>query len=144
MYHCSHRNENHQKCFPGFDAWLCVLSPSEWDDVVVVRKGEPATLTCTDPTVRDPVAINWKVKSQSNWELVLSANDHREFSGRASKHSMRLADPHFKDTGNFSLFLNPTVDDRGLYLCLIQPRGRGRVVKERTVLLAILTGKDMM
>nr|XP_046255165.1 g6f-like isoform X2 [Scatophagus argus] len=109
-----------------------------WDDVMVAREDMPTTLICTD-TVRGAVAINWKVKSlgADEWKLVLSANERNEFSGGASKASMRLTDPKFQDTGVFSLFFYPKMEDSGLYSCLIKQQERK--VKERIILLAVLT-----
>lgn len=106
---------------------------------MVVREGMPATLVCTDTAVSGAVTINWKVKSldSDEWKLVLSATETDRFSGGALKPSMRLTDPNFHDTGVFSLFLLPKLEDQGLYLCLINQQER----KERKILLAILTGK---
>ncbi|XP_056901988.1 g6f-like isoform X2 [Takifugu flavidus] len=111
----------------------------EWDDVVVAREGIPTTLICTDTTVRNGVTINWKVKTigADEWKLVLSASKTKELFGSASKASMRLIDPNFQNTGNFSLFFIPKVEDCGLYSCMIeQPE---RIPKETVILLAILT-----
>nr|XP_043889443.1 g6f-like isoform X2 [Solea senegalensis] len=116
------------------------VSNTEWNDVVVAREGLPATLVCTDTTVRGAVSINWMVKSlhgASEWKLVLSANERKEFSGGASKASMRLTDPNFQDTGVFSLMFSPKMEDGGLYSCLIKQQERK--LKERIILLAILT-----
>ncbi|XP_074509331.1 g6f-like isoform X1 [Sebastes fasciatus] len=112
---------------------------TDWEDVVVAREGMPTTLVCTDATVRGAVAINWKVKSPGvdQWKLVLSANERKEFSGGASKASTRLTDPNFQDTGVFSLFFLPGVEDNGLYSCLIKQQERE--LKEKIILLAILT-----
>ncbi|XP_070691084.1 g6f-like [Pempheris klunzingeri] len=112
---------------------------TEWDDVVVAREGMPLTLSCNDTTLRGAVAITWMVKSlgADEWKLVLSANERKEFSGGASKASMRLTDPNFQDTKVFSLFFIPKMEDSGLYSCLIKQDER--ILKERTILLAILT-----
>ncbi|XP_078108682.1 g6f-like isoform X2 [Sander vitreus] len=112
---------------------------TEWDDVVLAQEGMPTTLVCTDATVRGAVAINWMVKplGVDEWKLVLSANEREEFSGRASKASMRLTDPNFKDTGVFSLFFLPRMEDSGLYSCLIKQHERK--LSEKIILLAILT-----
>ncbi|KAF7670161.1 hypothetical protein LDENG_00049690 [Lucifuga dentata] len=114
------------------------ITESNWNDVVVTRIGSPTTLVCTDTTVRGAVAINWMMKSlgADEWKLVLSANERKEFSGDASKGSMRLTDPNFQDTGVFSLFFLPKMEDQGLYSCLIKQE---RKLKERIILLAILT-----
>uniref|UniRef100_A0A3Q1EMZ0 Uncharacterized LOC110962810 n=1 Tax=Acanthochromis polyacanthus TaxID=80966 RepID=A0A3Q1EMZ0_9TELE len=112
---------------------------TDWDDVVVAQRGKPVTLDCTDTSVRGDIAINWKVKlhNEKEWKLVLSASENDKFSGGASKATMRLTDPNYQDTGIFSLYLEPDVEDSGFYLCLIKQKERK--VKERIVLLAILT-----
>ncbi|XP_054477595.1 g6f-like isoform X2 [Anoplopoma fimbria] len=122
-----------------FEVYSSHSGSTDWKDAVVVREGSPTTLVCTDRTVRGAVAINWMVKSLSmdEWKLVLSANEGKEFSGGASKASMRLIDPNFQDTGVFSLFLLPRVEDGGLYSCQIQQQKRK--LKEKIILLAILT-----
>ncbi|XP_033495991.1 g6f-like isoform X1 [Epinephelus lanceolatus] len=111
---------------------------TDWEDVVVAREGMPTTLVCTD-TVRGAVAINWMVKSlgADDLKLVLSASETNEFSGGASRASMQLSDPNFQDTGVFSLSLVPTMEDIGLYSCLIKQQERK--LKEKIILLAILT-----
>ncbi|KAM6936741.1 g6f-like [Lycodopsis pacificus] len=111
---------------------------TDWEDVMVAREGVPTTLDCTDATMRGAVAINWKVKSVGvdEWKLVLSANEKKKFSGGASKTSMRLTDPDFQDTGVFSLFLVPRMEDSGLYSCSIKQHQREL---EKIILLAILT-----
>ncbi|XP_041649337.1 g6f-like [Cheilinus undulatus] len=112
----------------------------DWDDVVVVREGQPTTLVCTDKAPpREAVAINWQVKlvGEKDWKLVLSANERREFSGGASKASMRLTDLNYQDSGIFSLFFLPKMEDCGYYSCLI--KHREMKLKERIILLAILT-----
>lgn len=116
-------------------------TPADWDDVVVAREGASATLSCTDPTARDGVTVNWKVKTigADSWKLVLSASETTELFGSASKASTRLIDPNAQDTGDFSLLLNPTVEDCGLYSCMVKQRER--IVKETVILLAVLTGK---
>lgn len=103
----------------------------------------PTTLFCSDTNVRGAVAINWKVKSlgADEWRLVLSASEKKEFSGGARKASMRLADPNFQDTGIFSLSFLPKTEDSGLYLCLIKQQERK--LKEKIILLAILTGRKI-
>ncbi|XP_075965740.1 g6f-like [Anarhichas minor] len=111
---------------------------TDWDDVMVAREGVPTTLGCTDATMRGAVTINWKVKSVGvdEWKLLLSANEKKKFSGGASKTSMRLTDPDFQDTGVFSLFLVPRMEDSGLYSCSIKQHEREL---EKIILLAILT-----
>lgn len=108
---------------------------------MVAKEGMPTTLFCTDATVRGAVAINWMVKSPGadEWKLVLSASGRKEFSGGAWKASMRLTDPNFQDTGVFSLFFVPKTEDSGRYSCLI--RQQEKKLKERIILLAILTGR---
>lgn len=120
---------------------LFILSPS--DEVLVAREGEPTTLICADKTVRGAVAINWMVKSSGadEWKLVLSANERTELSGGASKASMRLTDPNFRDTGVFSLFFLPEMKDGGFYSCLIKQQERK--LKARIILLAILKGRKI-
>lgn len=114
--------------------------PTEWDDVVVTREGFPTTLICTDTTARGGVTVNWKVKTirVDSWKLVLSASKTKELLGSASKASMRLMDPNSQDTGDFSLWLNPKVEDCGLYSCMVKQQDR--IVKETVILLAVLTG----
>lgn len=110
---------------------------------MVAREGMPTTLVCTDTNVRGAVDINWMVKpvGVKEWKLVLSANERKEFSGGASKASMRLTDPNFQDTGVFSLFFLPTAEDSGLYSCLIKQQERK--LKEKIILLAVLTGRKI-
>ncbi|KAM4581380.1 g6f-like isoform 2-T2 [Odontesthes bonariensis] len=110
-----------------------------WDDAVVVEENTPATLGCTDTTMRGDISINWKKLHGNEWKLVLSASEKNNFSGSASKASMRLADSNFQDTGNFSLFFIPKMEDNGFYSCLIKQNERK--VKERIVLLAVLAVK---
>ncbi len=108
---------------------------------MVTRQGMPTILICTDTAVRGAIAINWKVKSlgADEWKLALSANERKEFSGVASKASMRLTDPNFQKTGVFSLFFLPEVEDSGYYSCLIKQQERN--LKKKIILLAVLTGK---
>ncbi|XP_041843386.1 g6f-like [Melanotaenia boesemani] len=112
---------------------------TDWDDVVVVRENTPTILGCTDTTVRGDISINWMVKSfgADDWKLVLSASEKNKFSGGASKASMRLTDSNFQDTGVFSLYFIPKMEDSGHYSCLI--KHQEKKLKERIVLLAILT-----
>lgn len=114
---------------------------TDWDDVVVTREGIPITLSCTDTTARGGVTLNWKVKTigVDGWKLVLLATKTNEVLGNASKASMQLIDPNSQDTGDFSLFFNPKVEDCGLYLCMVTQQER--ILKETVILLAILTGK---
>ncbi|XP_060937778.1 g6f-like [Limanda limanda] len=110
-----------------------------WDDVVVAREGSSTTLVCAYPALRSPFTFNWIAKSlgADEWKLVLSAEKGKEFFGSAWKASMQLTDPNFQDTGVFSLFFSPTMEDIGLYSCSI--RQQERILKERIILLAILT-----
>lgn len=108
---------------------------------MVTREGIPITLSCTDTTARGGVTLNWKVKTigVDGWKLVLLATKTNEVLGNASKASMQLIDPNSQDTGDFSLFFNPKVEDCGLYLCMVTQQER--ILKETVILLAILTGK---
>lgn len=117
------------------------FSLTDWDDVVVAREGIPTTLNCTDTTVRNGVTINWEVKAigANEWKLALSVSKRKELFGSASKASMRLIDRNFQDTGDFSLFFIPKMEDCGLYSCMIKQNER--ILKETVILLAILTGK---
>ncbi|XP_034553526.1 g6f-like [Notolabrus celidotus] len=126
-------------CALSFAAFSSQFGIPDWDDLVVVREGMPTTLVCTDNILRGAVAINWLVKPAGgkDWKLVLSANERKEFSGRASKASMRLTDPNFQDSGNYSLFLLPKMEDSGYYSCLIKQQKWK--LKERIILLAVLT-----
>ncbi|XP_024123580.1 g6f-like [Oryzias melastigma] len=116
----------------------CQIGITGLKDVVVAAENMPTTLGCTDTTVKGDISINWMVKSlgTDEWKLLLTATERNNFSGASSKASMRLLDRNFKDSGVFSLFLVPTVEDSGLYTCLIKQRGRK--LKERMHLLAIL------
>ncbi|XP_056301083.1 g6f-like isoform X5 [Pseudoliparis swirei] len=120
-----------------FEVYSSHSGVRDWEDVMVAREGMPTTLVCTDTIVRGAVAINWMVKSLDEWKLVLSASESKKFSGGASKASTRLTDPNFQDTGVFSLFLVPRMEDSGLYSCLIKQQERK--LKEKIILLAILT-----
>ncbi|KAM3615111.1 uncharacterized protein V6R79_023381 [Siganus canaliculatus] len=112
---------------------------TEWDDVVVARQDMPTTLVCTDTAVRGAVVLNWMVKSLEvdDWKLLLSSSGSRQFTGGASKASMRLTDQNFQDTGVFSLSFLPKMEDRGLYSCMVKQQEKR--LKERIILLAILT-----
>lgn len=104
----------------------------------------PTTLHCNDTTiVKGAVSINWRVKSvgADEWKLVLSANERKEFSGGAFKASMRLTDPNFQDTGVFSLFFLPKMEDSGFYSCLIMHQRKK--YREKIILVAILTGRTI-
>lgn len=120
-----------------------VISSSDWDDVVVTKAGTAVTLHCTDTAVRGPVKVNWKVQrpGSDDWKLVLLASDRTGFSGASLKSSMRLVDANFRDTGIFSLSLQPEREDGGFYSCLIEEQQRR--LKERIILLAILTGSKI-
>ncbi|XP_044064943.1 g6f-like isoform X5 [Siniperca chuatsi] len=111
---------------------------TDWDDVVVAREGMPTTLFCAD-TVRGAVSIHWLMKSLGvdEWRLVLSANEKKVFFGGGFKASMQLTDPNFRDTGVFSLFFLPKMEDSALYTCVIKQQDRKQ--KQRMILLAILT-----
>lgn len=122
-----------------FAVYSSQIGDTDWDDVVVAKKGTSTTLPCIDATVKGAVSINWMVKSRAadEWMLVLLANEKGEFAGVATKASIRLTDPKFQDTGVFSLFFIPKIEDEGLYTCLIKQEERK--LKERIILLAILT-----
>ncbi|KAM7383250.1 hypothetical protein PAMP_002920 [Pampus punctatissimus] len=117
------------------------FSFTDWDDVVVAREGSPTILVCNDTTVRGrgSISINWMTKSlvEKDWKLVLSASERKIFYGGSSKKTMRLTDPNFKVTGNFSLSFLPYLEDCGLYSCLIKQKERK--LKEKIILLAVLT-----
>uniref|UniRef100_A0A8C6UZT2 Ig-like domain-containing protein n=1 Tax=Neogobius melanostomus TaxID=47308 RepID=A0A8C6UZT2_9GOBI len=118
---------------------LCFVFSSEWNDVTVVREGTVATLVCIDETATGAVSVNWMAKplGTARFKLVLSANERKELSTGASKHSVQLTDHNFQDTGVFSLRFRPERDDGGLYMCLV--KRRLKVLKERFILLAVLT-----
>lgn len=106
---------------------------------MVAKTGTTITLVCVDTTLRGDINMNWRVKSlyADNWKLLLTAREREGFSGSASKLSMRLIDPNFQVSGNFSLSFIPTMEDFGLYSCLIRHQ-KGEM--EKIILLAILTG----
>lgn len=110
---------------------------------MVVKAGTAVTLQCNDTAVRGPVVVHWMVQlpGADDWKLVLLASDSKGFSGASQKASMRLADANFRDTGVFSLSLQPETEDGGLYYCLITQKQRK--LKERIILLAILTGSQI-
>lgn len=110
---------------------------------MVAREDMPTTMVCTDTPGNGVVAINWRIKSlrADEWKLILSAKETERFSGGALKPSMRLTDPNFHDTGVFSLFLLPKLEDSGLYSCLMIQQDKP--LKERKILLAILTGEKI-
>ncbi|XP_054637161.1 g6f-like isoform X2 [Dunckerocampus dactyliophorus] len=115
------------------------VGATDWDEVIVARGGTPIILMCINRDVRGDVGISWMVKlhGANDWKLVLSANERKRFAGSAYKPSMRLVEPYFQDTGDFSLVFPPTIQDVGLYACLIEQQGRK--VKEKTILLAIIS-----
>lgn len=104
------------------------------------REQRATTLECILTEAMADVNINWMVKDlgAGGWKLVLSASERDGFSGGASKPSMRLADPNFLLTGNFSLLLQAGKQDAGLYMCLIEQE---RKTIKKIILLAILTGR---
>ncbi|XP_019751579.1 g6f-like isoform X2 [Hippocampus comes] len=113
-----------------------------WDEIVVGREQQVTTLECILTEARADVNINWMVKYLNlnggvGWQLVLSASERDGFFGGASKPSTRLADPNFLLTGNFSLLLQATEQDAGIYKCLIEQERK--TIKETVILLAILT-----
>ncbi|NP_001182165.1 G6F-like protein precursor [Oryzias latipes] len=114
------------------------IGTTDLNDVVVAEENMPTTLGCTDTTAKGDISISWMVKSLSTdeWKLLLTATERNNFSGASSRASMQLLDRNFKDSGVFSLYLVPTVEDSGLYTCLIKQKGRK--LKERIHLLAIL------
>ncbi|XP_052350439.1 uncharacterized protein LOC118377033 isoform X2 [Oncorhynchus keta] len=101
--------------------------------------GREVTLPCVDWPLTGSVSINWKMKSPGvdHWKLVLSANERQQFSGAASKASMRLVDSNFQETGDFSLLFVPKMEDKGRYSCLIKQQEKK--LREKIILLAILT-----
>ncbi|XP_049587576.1 g6f-like isoform X3 [Syngnathus scovelli] len=111
----------------------------DWDEIVVEREQRATILECIHTRVRPVVNINWMAKplGADDWKLLLSASERDKFSGGASKPSTRLADPDFALTGNFSLLLQPAMRDAGLYMCLVEQRGE--TIKEKIILLAIIT-----
>uniref|UniRef100_A0A673YBK0 G6f-like n=1 Tax=Salmo trutta TaxID=8032 RepID=A0A673YBK0_SALTR len=111
----------------------------DWSDVVVTMVGREVTLPCVDWPLTGSVSINWKMQSPSvdHWKLVLSANERQQFSGAASKASMRLVDSNFQETGNFSLLFVPKMEDNGRYSCLIIQQQKK--LREKIILLAVLT-----
>ncbi|XP_064864946.1 uncharacterized protein LOC115114502 isoform X3 [Oncorhynchus nerka] len=110
----------------------------DWSDVVVTMVGREVTLPCVDWPLTGSVSINWKIKSPGvdHWKLVLSANERQQFSGAASKASMRLVDSNFQETGDFSLLFVPKMEDKGRYSCLIKQQEKK--LREKIILLAIL------
>ncbi|XP_061675752.1 g6f-like isoform X1 [Syngnathoides biaculeatus] len=111
----------------------------EWHEIVVEREHRGTTLECIHTEMKAGMNINWMVRPPKarDWKLVLSASELQEFSGGVSKPSMRLADPNYRDTGNFSLFLQPATEDAGLYMCMIEQLKKK--IKEKIILLAIIT-----
>ncbi|XP_029535327.1 uncharacterized protein LOC115140948 isoform X2 [Oncorhynchus nerka] len=122
--------------------WIVTeTSPADpdWSDIVVTMVGREVTLPCVDWPLTGSVSINWKMKSPSvdHWKLVLSANERQQFSGAASKASMRLVDSNFQETGDFSLLFIPKMEDKGRYSCLIIQQQKK--LREKIILLAVLT-----
>nr|XP_046158474.1 uncharacterized protein LOC123997874 isoform X1 [Oncorhynchus gorbuscha] len=111
----------------------------DWSDIIVTMVGREVTLPCVDWPLTGSVSINWKMKSPSvdHWKLVLSANERQQFSGAASKASMRLVDSNFQETGDFSLLFVPKMEDKGRYSCLIIQQQKK--LREKIILLAVLT-----
>lgn len=109
---------------------------------MVAKEDMPTILPCIDTTVRGAVAINWIWKSlgSDKSKMVLLANERKEISGGGSKASMRLADHNFQETGVFSLFFLPKMEDSGFYSCMI--KHQGKEIK-KIILLAILTGRQI-
>ncbi|XP_061919862.1 uncharacterized protein LOC133660402 isoform X1 [Entelurus aequoreus] len=110
----------------------------DWDEVMVGQLNHAILLICIDREAKGAVDINWMVKplGADDWKLALSANERGKFSGAAYHPSMRLADPNFYDTGDFTLFFQPTMHDVGLYKCFIKQQGR--IVKTKTILVAFM------
>ncbi|XP_061770794.1 g6f-like isoform X2 [Nerophis ophidion] len=106
---------------------------------MVGRPNHGILLVCIDREARGAVDINWMVKplGADDWKVALSANQREKFSGAAYHPSMRLADPYFYDTGDFSLFFQPTLQHVGLYKCVIKQQGRR--VKKKTTLVAFMS-----
>nr|XP_046158475.1 uncharacterized protein LOC123997874 isoform X2 [Oncorhynchus gorbuscha] len=122
--------------------WIVTeTSPADpdWSDIIVTMVGREVTLPCVDWPLTGSVSINWKMKSPSvdHWKLVLSANERQQFSGAASKASMRLVDSNFQETGDFSLLFVPKMEDKGRYSCLIIQQQKK--LREKIILLAVLT-----
>ncbi|XP_061632125.1 g6f-like [Phyllopteryx taeniolatus] len=117
----------------------CVDATGNWHEIVVEREHRAITLECIHTEMRAGVNVNWKAKplGARDWKLVLSASELQEFSGSVSKPSMRLADNNYRHTGNFSLLLQPAIQDAGLYVCLIEQLQNK--IKEKIILLAIIT-----
>lgn len=105
--------------------------------------GREVTLPCVDWPLTGSVSINWKMKPLrvDHWKLVLSANERQQFSGAASKASMRLVDSNFQKTGDFSLLFVPKMEDKGHYSCLIKQQEKK--LREKIILLAVLTGIEL-
>ncbi|XP_052345675.1 uncharacterized protein LOC118364068 isoform X2 [Oncorhynchus keta] len=122
--------------------WIVTeTSPADpdWSDIIVTMVGREVTLPCVDWPLTGSVSINWKMKSPSvdHWKRVLSANERQQFSGAASKASMRLVDSNFQETGDFSLLFIPKMEDKGRYSCLIIQQQKK--LREKIILLAVLT-----
>ncbi|KAJ8392937.1 hypothetical protein AAFF_G00071410 [Aldrovandia affinis] len=111
----------------------------DWNDVIVTKVSEPVTLGCSDWPLKGSVNLNWlwKPHGRDSWSLVLSANNSKETRVGASKADMRLADPNFQRSGDFSLYFKPRASDGGRYSCWIQ-QGEKKLM-QRITLLTILT-----
>ncbi|XP_037836452.1 g6f-like isoform X2 [Kryptolebias marmoratus] len=105
---------------------------------VLVKENSPTTLGCTGPALTGDIFINWMVKSDDvgEWKLIYSASEKKKFAGEALMKSMQMSFKSSQGTGNFSLFLSPTMEDSGFYSCLIKENGTKRM--EKTFLLAVL------
>ncbi|KAJ3583180.1 hypothetical protein NHX12_034390, partial [Muraenolepis orangiensis] len=121
-------------------SWVVVPSSTsgtdrEWDDLLVIELGKPATLACVDREMTSSMTVTWlKTVGKSEWKLVLSANEKKEIYVESSMDSMRLAD---KEHGDFSLVFVPKMGEEGLYCCSVKQQERN--VTQRVILLAILT-----
>ncbi|XP_077454323.1 g6f-like [Stigmatopora argus] len=119
--------------------FLSQVVHTKWDEIVVGGKQRVTTLECIHQEVRAAVKISWMVQrfGADDWKLVLTASDLEEFSGSGAKPSMHLADPNFQNTGNFSLLLQPLLQDSGYYKCFVEQNGKK--IKQKVILLAIAT-----
>ncbi|XP_061107115.1 g6f-like [Conger conger] len=108
----------------------------DWDDVVVTQADAPVTLACSDWPLKGTVQLEWQWKpdGQDSWSVVLKASHKRQFGAEAQKADVRMADPRFHASGNFSLFFRPRAGDGGRYCCLTG----GKRERQRVTLLAIL------
>nr|XP_057909317.1 g6f-like isoform X2 [Doryrhamphus excisus] len=119
-----------------YSACVGATDTQDWDEVVVRKEGTPIILKCIVRDTRAEVDISWLVQlhSEKDWELALSAKEHKILSGSAYKPSMRFVD---QDRGDFSLFFQPTKQDAGLYMCLSEQDGWQ--LKVATILVAIIS-----